>query len=233
MYRLRSVWHSSNTLQAGRAFEKDEGSGMKELPPCDHDDCGLTQCKQSPSKEAIDHARDICKQLQGSLKYWRETSVFVQLAINTSTAPLEQRINELEMSLAVAGTETAAYFKGCDETLAGIAGRWKESLEEPIPKPGVMNEPLESLYRRTEQLRQRIKELEQDKKLLLSSLKQITDSHNDLNRTLSEQISTQQKALEDMTEHYVALINSGDAGNWNPEDEDVVKKARAAMGKIT
>jgi hypothetical protein len=34
-----------------------------------------------------------------------------------------------------------------------------------------------------------------------------------------------------MTEHYVALINSGDAGNWNPEDEDVVKQARAAMGK--
>lgn len=31
-----------------------------------------------------------------------------------------------------------------------------------------------------------------------------------------------------MTEHYVRLANSGDAGFWNPEEEDVVKEARAA-----
>jgi hypothetical protein len=153
--------------------------------------------EQIPSKEAIaaastnqsiqedlvelwlDNEPNQAKLILGAFKIGITQGEFnTQSAITSATAPLEQRITELEMSLAVAGTETAAYFKGCDETLAGIAGRWKESLEEPIPKPGVMNEPLESLYRRTEQLRQRIKELEQDKKLLLSSLKQCSRNRN-------------------------------------------------------
>ena len=37
------------------------------------------------------------------------------------------------------------------------------------------------------------------------------------------------EALVAMTKHYVRLVNSGDAGFWNPEDEDVVKQARAAI----
>jgi hypothetical protein len=30
---------------------------------------------------------------------------------------------------------------------------------------------------------------------------------------------------------YVALVNSGDAGNWDAEEEDKVIKARAAIAK--
>jgi hypothetical protein len=36
-------------------------------------------------------------------------------------------------------------------------------------------------------------------------------------------------ALKVITEHYVRLANSGDAGFWEPEDETQVKMARAAL----
>lgn len=36
-------------------------------------------------------------------------------------------------------------------------------------------------------------------------------------------------ALRGMTEHYCALINSGDCGNWNPEADAPVIAARAAL----
>ena len=36
-------------------------------------------------------------------------------------------------------------------------------------------------------------------------------------------------SLELMTEHYTSLINSGDAGHWNPEDESEVIQARKAI----
>jgi len=37
------------------------------------------------------------------------------------------------------------------------------------------------------------------------------------------------EALQDMTDHYVRLIDSGDAGSWNPRDEPVVQRALAAL----
>ena len=40
-------------------------------------------------------------------------------------------------------------------------------------------------------------------------------------------------ALQGLVNHYVALINSGDAGSWNPEEEPVVAAARAALAKAT
>jgi hypothetical protein len=36
-------------------------------------------------------------------------------------------------------------------------------------------------------------------------------------------------ALRDLLDHYTRLVNSGDAGNWNPEQEPVVIAARAAL----
>jgi hypothetical protein len=48
----------------------------------------------------------------------------------------------------------ADYWQGHDDAVRGVAMRWEEALTAPIPAPGVMNEPLESLYRRTEALRQ-------------------------------------------------------------------------------
>jgi hypothetical protein len=38
-------------------------------------------------------------------------------------------------------------------------------------------------------------------------------------------------ALQAMLERYTALVNSGDAGNWDPEIEDAVVDARAAIKK--
>ena len=40
---------------------------------------------------------------------------------------------------------------------------------------------------------------------------------------------TVKRALEDLLKHYVGLVNSGDAGNWNPEDEQVVINARQML----
>ncbi|VTU32165.1 hypothetical protein H4CHR_02956 [Variovorax sp. PBS-H4] len=38
-------------------------------------------------------------------------------------------------------------------------------------------------------------------------------------------------ALSALLDRYVALANSGDAGNWDPETEGAVKDARAALAK--
>lgn len=37
------------------------------------------------------------------------------------------------------------------------------------------------------------------------------------------------EALKQFVSEYVALINSGDCGNWDPETEEKVIKARAAL----
>ena len=50
-------------------------------------------------------------------------------------------------------SHTPAYWQGYDDAVAGVAMRWTQALTAPIPAPGTMNEPLESLYRRTEALR--------------------------------------------------------------------------------
>ena len=39
------------------------------------------------------------------------------------------------------------------------------------------------------------------------------------------------EALEVMTRNYVELAGSGDCGNWNPEEDDFVISARAAIAK--
>lgn len=41
------------------------------------------------------------------------------------------------------------------------------------------------------------------------------------------------EALRGMIEMYVPFINSGDAGNWDPETEPEVIAARAAIAKAT
>jgi len=42
-------------------------------------------------------------------------------------------------------------------------------------------------------------------------------------------INNLRKALEDLLDHYVGLVNSGDAGNWDPETEVFVINARKAL----
>lgn len=38
-----------------------------------------------------------------------------------------------------------------------------------------------------------------------------------------------QKALAAVVDRYVSLVNSGDCGNWNPEEEEAVIAARALI----
>lgn len=45
---------------------------------------------------------------------------------------------------------------------------------------------------------------------------------------ISELLAT----LEALTEHYVSLVNCGDCGRWDPEDEGVVKRARSTIAKV-
>ena len=61
-------------------------------------------------------------------------------------------------------------------------------------------------------------------------------TEKDLERTMEEHLENASfdeviESLEGMTERYCDLINSGDAGNWNPEEEDVVIKARKILQK--
>jgi hypothetical protein len=37
------------------------------------------------------------------------------------------------------------------------------------------------------------------------------------------------KALDNLLNRYVGLVNSGDAGNWDPEQEQEVRDARAVL----
>ena len=68
---------------------------------------------------------------------------------------LQNQIEQLALELECARRNEAAatYWQGQDDGVKGAATRWAEALTRPIPKAGSMQEPLESLYRRTETLR--------------------------------------------------------------------------------
>lgn len=34
---------------------------------------------------------------------------------------------------------------------------------------------------------------------------------------------------KELLEHYLEMVNSGDCGNWNPEEEDIVMKSRHVL----
>jgi hypothetical protein len=46
-------------------------------------------------------------------------------------------------------------------------------------------------------------------------------------------MNTMRSALTDLLNRYVTLIDSGDCGFWNPEEESVVIAARAALNEAT
>jgi hypothetical protein len=68
---------------------------------------------------------------------------------------LQDQIERLTLELEVCKHDETdvKYWAGQDDGVMGAAQRWQEALTNPIPKPGVMQEPLETLYRQTEALR--------------------------------------------------------------------------------
>ena len=60
-----------------------------------------------------------------------------------------------------------------------------------------------------------------------------TSGTTDANARLIAAAPQLKDALIDMLDHYVGLVNSGDAGNWNPETETKVIAARAAIAAAT
>lgn len=97
----------------------------------------LTQAQQQDAHELW-----LREQLESMPAYHQEHYLF-----------LLARIDEARRASTVDCSHTAAYWQGHDVAIAGVAERWQQALTSPIPAPGVMSEPLESLYRRTEALR--------------------------------------------------------------------------------
>lgn len=52
---------------------------------------------------------------------------------------------------------------------------------------------------------------------------------NEKRDTAEKQVVVLREALQEFVDKYVAMINSGDCGNWNPEEEPVVVNARKAI----
>lgn len=56
------------------------------------------------------------------------------------------------------------------------------------------------------------------------------DIERELNAA-NDRIKRLEEALEGTVKRFVDLVNSGDAGFWNPEEESVIIAARAALKK--
>ncbi len=54
----------------------------------------------------------------------------------------------------------------------------------------------------------------------------------ELERRLDENKYELYKSLKTFVEMYVRMVNSGDCGFWNPEDDDEVLIARRVLAKI-
>lgn len=79
-----------------------------------------------------------------------------QLRAENAALKEEAKNQEMQLMCQYASDVTSQeYWRGHNSAVAGVAKRWEEALTEPIPKAGIMSEPLESLYRRTEALRQK------------------------------------------------------------------------------
>lgn len=109
---------------------------------------------------------------------------------------------QLELDCAKRNEATVTYWQGMEDGMKGAATRWAEALTEPIPKAGTMQEPLESLYRHTEKLRQ-------ERDTAVSDIEFVRGQRNGYVYVLTEVIDT---------------VNR----HWVPHD-DLAQKARGAM----
>ena len=78
-----------------------------------------------------------------------------------------------------------------------------------------------------EQLKQEIEKLKRQRDDAYAN----RDLHQKLLQEKIEVTNELYEALEDFIEMYVRMINSGDCGNWNPEEDTEVITARAALAK--
>jgi len=77
-------------------------------------------------------------------------------ALREQLRKAERERDEAQMALSARYDVSKAWWAGNDAGAAGVADCWRRAIEEPYPKPGVMSEPLESLYRKTEALRAKL-----------------------------------------------------------------------------
>jgi hypothetical protein len=115
---------------------------------------------------------------------------------------------------------SAEYWKGHDDAVRGVAKRWEEALTDKIPKAGVMNEPLESLYRRTEALRTAISEAE-SRSIEQAEFEAV---HEALEREAGIHISQQPAPVQDigveqdeLTKDTVARVSALDHPVWGKD----------------
>lgn len=78
--------------------------------------------------------------------------VVLQRVVDGKTPIGDEGLDAMDQWAADQGNP--AYWRGVDEGVRGTAMRWDEALKAPMPRPGVMRDPLEGLYRRTEDIRQ-------------------------------------------------------------------------------
>ena len=93
--------------------------------------------------------------------------------------------------------------------LIELGSNWGDYVADMKKKPITYNEATEKLSNLI-------------KPLILSE----REKANKEEREIREQLI---KSLKEVTEHYIALVNSGDCGFWNPEKEDEIIQARQAL----
>jgi len=105
----------------------------------------------------------------------------------TDHAQFKKATQELHTAIEQAEVDdfdSPEYWRGHDEAVQGVATRWEQALTQPIPAPGVMNEPLESLYRKTEELRtaieagEKVEQIDPCTKGWLAAMSDAYHSHN-------------------------------------------------------
>lgn len=63
----------------------------------------------------------------------------------------------------------------------------------------------------------------------IKELEDLTDYYKVGWRQAKDRIKELEAALRDLLNHYIALVESGDAGHWNPNEEKEVIKAKKAL----
>lgn len=75
-------------------------------------------------------------------------------------------------------------------------------------------------------------ESEQHYEKLLAEVNRESERYNGMHQIAVMEIDRLRNALDGLLERYTGLVNSGDAGFWDPENEPVVIAARKALARV-